>query len=90
MSMRTSAVGIVSGGQVNLSRYSTLTYAPNQWGPGIRIASTGKAVDEIAAAVAVTDLAVALDAMAEHCGITVAELCDAIRFDRDRRVNEAE
>ena len=71
-------------GSIDLSGYPRLTYAPSQWGGGIRIASCGMAVADVAAAAATVDLAATIEDVATELGLTWDELFDALRYGRDK------
>jgi hypothetical protein len=66
----------------DLTRYPRLTHAPDQWGEGVRVASNGAAVAEIALTCEeqLSDLAIA----AGHYQITLAELFDALLYAHDQ------
>jgi hypothetical protein len=71
--------GTCTGGTGQEMRdYPRLTIAPAQWGEGVRVASNGKAVDEIARACG-HEVKHLVD-VAAHYQINMAELFDALRW----------
>ena len=64
----------------DLVGYPHLTYAPSQWGPGVRVASNGANVGAIAADA--KSIISEVDALARREGISLDELCDALRYAR--------
>jgi hypothetical protein len=62
----------------DLTGYPHLTYAPAQWGDGVRLASNGAAVSPIAACAAERPIEYA----ATIYGISPAEVLDALRYAR--------
>jgi hypothetical protein len=69
-----------AGSGPDLTGYPHLTYAPAQWGEGVRIARTGAEVKGIGYDAAPTVLM--LDRLAAAEGITWDELFDALRYAR--------
>jgi hypothetical protein len=72
--------GASSGGAVDLTGYPHLSYAPDQYGPGVRIARNGKQVDGIA--YDASPLVMDIDRLAADEGLSWAELFDALRYAR--------
>jgi hypothetical protein len=62
----------------DLTGFPGLTYAPAQWGEGVRIASNGSAIAPIAACAAERPIEYA----ATIYGISTAEVLDALRYAR--------
>lgn len=73
-----------TGGDIDLSKYSHLAYAPSQHGEGVRVASNGFPVDQIATAC--REQVDILSLAANSCGVTLAEVFDALRYARDNGV----
>ncbi len=73
-------------GTVDLSRYPSLTYAPAQWGEGVRTATTGVSIAFIANAARAEDgsdgLVGQIDDLAKLLQISFDELLDALRYAR--------
>jgi hypothetical protein len=67
---------------IDLTRYPNLTYAPLQWGEGVRTSTNGVAVAEIAVAATAFSVTSELDRLAYGLGISLDELLDAIRYAR--------
>jgi hypothetical protein len=78
MELRGSSTG---GSGPDLTGYPHLTYAPAQWGEGVRIASNG--INAAALVVEGAMILNAIDDFAAQNGVTLAELFDAIRYARD-------
>ena len=72
--------GASSGGAVDLTGYAHLSYAPQQYGPGVRIARTGAPVEAVA--YDASPLVVDLDRLAADEGLSWDELFDALRYAR--------
>ncbi len=72
------------GGSHDLSKYPHLAYSPSQHGEGVRCASNGFPVDQIA--LACREPLDTLSLAANSCGVTLAELFDALRYARDTGV----
>jgi hypothetical protein len=72
--------GSSSGGAVDLTGYPHLSYAPDQYGPGVRIARNGAAVEAIA--YDASPLVVDIDREAQSHGLSWDELFDALRYAR--------
>ncbi len=68
---------------IDLTGYRHLTYAPSQWGEGVRTANHGTAVAEIAAAVRRIDLVGSIEQIGKELDLTWDELFDALRYARD-------
>ena len=70
-----------SGGDINLSGYPGLTYAPVQWGPGVRLAHNGTPIEDV---VSHPDLIAAVATLKEraaaHGIANWSDICDAVRF----------
>lgn len=77
--------GACSGGEVNLSRYPSLTYAPEQHGDGVRTHVSGKSVDDIYRAANDTLIVATLKEFANTHGVDFEELCDALRYGHKTR-----
>jgi hypothetical protein len=71
------------GAGPDLARYPALTFAPAQWGEGVRLARNGDAADALADAAKLDGLVAAIDAFARKSGATWEEIFDAVRYDRD-------
>jgi hypothetical protein len=71
----------------DLTGYPHLVYAPAQWGEGVRIASNGQSVEEIAGYADTqyrdTTLAYLMDETAQRFSISWPELFDALCYARD-------
>lgn len=75
------------GDDLNLGRYPNLTYAPAQWGDGVRTHLAGKSVEDIAEHM--TRYETAICSLDEHCaelGVTFDELLDALRYARANKL----
>ncbi len=70
-------------GSIDLAGYRCLTYAPFQWGDGVRIASTGLKVADVALAAAKVNLVGTIETLAHGLDLTWDELFDALRYARD-------
>ncbi len=70
-------------GAIDLTGYRHLTYAPSQWGPGIRTAAHGTALAAIVEAAAWVDLVPRIEGVARGLDLTWDELFDALRYARD-------
>jgi hypothetical protein len=70
----------IGGTGPDLTGYPLLTYAPAQWGPGIRLASNGAAVLSIA--LDAGSLMPDIDALAQSEGITLGELFESLLYAR--------
>jgi hypothetical protein len=66
------------GSGPDLTGYPHLTYAPGQWGDGVRVASNGKAVWEIAE----TAQSVPIERTADMYGVSVMEAAEAFSYAR--------
>jgi hypothetical protein len=66
----------------DLTGYPHLTYAPAQWGEGVRIASSGAAIGPIAACATERPIEYA----ATIYGISTAEVLDALRYARAHEI----
>jgi uncharacterized protein (DUF433 family) len=77
IALRGSSTG---GTGPDLTGFKHLTHAPGQWGDGVRIASNGVDVGQIAidGKAAMSEI----DELAEAEGITLDELFDALRYAR--------
>jgi hypothetical protein len=69
----------------DLTGYQHLTYAPAQWGQGVRVASNGASVDMIANDPMVVDVMESLDELASAEGISLDELFDCLRYARSKQ-----
>lgn len=69
---------------VDLARYPGLTYAPAQHGEGIRFAHNGRPVEAVAASEAGRAAVAHLDSVGAALGVSLAEVCDAIKYLRSR------
>lgn len=68
------------GGQVNLSRYPNLVYTPAK---GVMTHLAGRTVEEIGREISLNPgLMTSLDDLAGGLGLTLDELCDALRYAR--------
>jgi hypothetical protein len=65
----------------DLAGYPHLTYAPAQWGEGVRIARNGAPISDIALD-AQADCVAAIDSVARSENLSWAELFDALRYAR--------
>jgi hypothetical protein len=81
--------GTCAGGNVNLHRYPGLTYAPKQHGEGIRLAATGAPVADVAAHPELVAAVATLKMHADALRISLADLCDAVRFVEDAKAGAA-
>lgn len=74
-------------GAINLHPYPALAYAPHQHGEGIRFAHNGRPVEDALKAdiAGESDLVAALDRIAAHCGVSFGDVCDALKYLRDRK-----
>jgi uncharacterized protein (DUF433 family) len=75
--------GACTGGTgPDLTGYPHLTYAPAQWGEGVRFAKHGEAIADIVERCEeqISDLRVA----AAFCRVTLRELFDAILYSQER------
>ncbi len=70
-------------GCVDLTGYPRLTYAPFQHGEGVRIASHGFLVADVAKAAAKVNLVGTIEVLAKGLDLTWDELFDALRYARD-------
>ncbi len=68
---------------VDLTGYPHLVFAPQQWGEGVRVASNGIPVKDIAVAAKRIELATTIEAVAHGLDLTWDELFDALRYARD-------
>ncbi len=68
---------------VDLTRYRHLTYAPAQWGPGIRTAAHGIPLAAIVEAADWVDLVPRIEGICRGLDLTWDELFDALRYARD-------
>ena len=84
LDLRFRGLCVHSDRAVDLARYPNLTYAPAQWGDGVRTATQGTPVAEIAKAVQESGLMHAIDVAAASAAIPLDELLDAIRYARSR------
>jgi hypothetical protein len=66
----------------DLSRYPTLTYAPLQWGEGIRTGSKGVPVDAIAADALANGAVDQIDDLMTRHSATFAEVLDSLDYAR--------
>ncbi len=80
-----SLQGTVSkpAGSIDLTKYPQLTYAPQQWGPGVRVASCGTTVADVALAAARVNLVGTIETLANGLDLTWDELFDSLRYARD-------
>ena len=83
---RIELFGTATGGDMDLRAYPLLAYAPRQWGPGVRVASNGEDVTELAVKAQVLGIVSMLERHAADSNVTLAELFDAIRYGRDQGV----
>lgn len=70
----------VGGTGPDLTGYPSLTYAPLQHGEGVRLARNGLDIDAVVEAA--SSIMAEVDALACREGITLAELCDVLRYAR--------
>lgn len=70
-------------GAIDFTKYPNLTLALQQWGEGVRIASTGTKVADVALAAARVELVETIETLARHLDLTWDELFDALRYARD-------
>ena len=77
MQLRGASTG---GSGPDLTGYPHLTYAPEQWGDGVRIARNGAEVDSIL--LDADTLAKKVDFLARAEGLTWDELFDVLRYGR--------
>jgi len=69
---------------IDLTGYRHLTYAPAQWGPGVRTAAHGTALAAIVEAAGWVDLVPRIEGVARGLDLTWDELFDALRYARDK------
>jgi hypothetical protein len=74
------------GAGPNLSRYPSLTYAPSQWGDGVRTHGVGADIVTVAEAASKAGLVASLDAFAVEHGLDLGELLNAIEYARALKV----
>ncbi len=81
----TRMVGVIENpiDAVDLRGYPQLTYAPLQWGEGIRLHKNGLPVTQIAAAAKRIDLVGGIEQVCMGLDLTWEELFDALRYARD-------
>ena len=70
-------------GSVDLTGYPKLTYAPHEYGEGIRVASNGAPVTAIVQAAEWVDLVPRIEGVARGLDLAWDELFDALRYARD-------
>jgi hypothetical protein len=81
--LTTKLSGTAGPGVVDLTGYPNLTYAPSQWGDGVRVASNGYRVEEIARAADDEGLVDGCRLVARRFGLSSSELYDALRYAHD-------
>lgn len=73
--------GFTTGGNVNLSGYPGLTYAPSQHGEGIRLAHNGVPIEDVVSHPDLVAAVLTLKARAEAHGIpNWRDVCDAVAY----------
>jgi hypothetical protein len=80
--LRASILAACSPGEVDLNGYPALTYAPQQWGDGIRLARNGEPIEKLVEYARIHDLIGTIEEMSLATGASWSEIFDVLRYAR--------